>query len=273
MWKYTCVLLAGLFPWPLAASAQVALLADGGESEARIEAGLAKRISIQFVDTPLRDVMQHLADRAGLSIKISKKIEDAGVQIDQPITFSADHIGAESALRLMLRELNLSFIIQNEKVIITTVEDSQSPENLTSRVYPVADLLDVVRISAYEGGGLELDYASLIETITTTIEPDSWSDVGGPGSIREFENSRSLVISQRRDLHQRVAALLTTLRQAKGAQGIRSLSLPAADIGRPATPLRLSAPLPVPNRAAPARIRVQVATPQPVAPMGGGGLF
>lgn len=36
------------------------------------------------------------------------------------------------------------------------------------------------------GGGAFADFDSLIELITTTIKPDSWDDVGGPGAIDEF---------------------------------------------------------------------------------------
>ena len=36
------------------------------------------------------------------------------------------------------------------------------------------------------GGGVVADFDSLIELITTTIDPDSWDEVGGPGSIAEF---------------------------------------------------------------------------------------
>ena len=36
------------------------------------------------------------------------------------------------------------------------------------------------------GGGVVADFDSLIELITTTIDPDSWDDVGGPGSVAEF---------------------------------------------------------------------------------------
>lgn len=36
------------------------------------------------------------------------------------------------------------------------------------------------------GGAAQADFGPLIELITTTIEPDSWSDVGGPGSVKEF---------------------------------------------------------------------------------------
>ena len=33
------------------------------------------------------------------------------------------------------------------------------------------------------GGGSQADFDSLIDLIMSTIEPDSWADVGGPGSI------------------------------------------------------------------------------------------
>lgn len=37
------------------------------------------------------------------------------------------------------------------------------------------------------GGGSQADFDSLIDLITATIEPQSWDDVGGPGSIAPFE--------------------------------------------------------------------------------------
>ena len=36
------------------------------------------------------------------------------------------------------------------------------------------------------GGGVVADFDTLIELITTTVEPDSWDEVGGPGTIAEF---------------------------------------------------------------------------------------
>lgn len=68
------------------------------------------------------------------------------------------------------------------------------------------------------GGGAQADFGPLIELITTTIEPDSWSDVGGPGSIAEFETNLSLVVSQRQDIHERIADLLEQLRRLQDLQ-------------------------------------------------------
>jgi hypothetical protein len=36
------------------------------------------------------------------------------------------------------------------------------------------------------GGGVVADFGPLIDLIQTTISPESWVDVGGPGSIKEF---------------------------------------------------------------------------------------
>jgi hypothetical protein len=37
-------------------------------------------------------------------------------------------------------------------------------------------------------GGAQADFTSLIELITTTVKPQTWDEVGGPGSISEFRN-------------------------------------------------------------------------------------
>lgn len=68
------------------------------------------------------------------------------------------------------------------------------------------------------GGGAQADFGPLIDLITTTIEPDSWVDVGGPGSIAEFETNLSLVVSQRQDIHERIADLLEQLRRLQDLQ-------------------------------------------------------
>jgi len=68
------------------------------------------------------------------------------------------------------------------------------------------------------GGGLEPDFDALIELITTTVEPTSWDEVGGPGSVKEFEGNLSLVISQTQEVHEQIADLLEQLRRLQDLQ-------------------------------------------------------
>jgi general secretion pathway protein D len=68
------------------------------------------------------------------------------------------------------------------------------------------------------GGGVEPDFDSLIELITTTIAPTTWDEVGGPGSIAPFETNLSLVISQTQEVHEKIADLLEQLRRLQDLQ-------------------------------------------------------
>ncbi len=57
------------------------------------------------------------------------------------------------------------------------------------------------------GGGQQADFDSLMELITSTIQPTSWDEVGGPGSIAEFATNLSLVISQTQEVHEQIVDL------------------------------------------------------------------
>jgi general secretion pathway protein D len=68
------------------------------------------------------------------------------------------------------------------------------------------------------GGGAQADFDSLIELITTTVKPQTWDEVGGPGSISEFRNNLSLVISQTQEVHEEIVDLLGQLRRNQDLQ-------------------------------------------------------
>lgn len=68
------------------------------------------------------------------------------------------------------------------------------------------------------GGATMADFDSLIELITTTIQPTSWDEVGGPGSIAPFETNLSLVVSQTQEVHEEIADLLDQLRRMQDLQ-------------------------------------------------------
>ncbi|MDH3719751.1 MAG: general secretion pathway protein GspD, partial [Planctomycetota bacterium] len=68
------------------------------------------------------------------------------------------------------------------------------------------------------GGTSSADFDALIELITKTIEPDSWDEVGGQGTVAEFETNLSLVISQTQEIHEKIADLLDQLRRLQDLQ-------------------------------------------------------
>ena len=63
------------------------------------------------------------------------------------------------------------------------------------------------------GGAANADFDSLIDLIKEVIEPESWDDVGGPGSIERFPLTIAIIISQTGDVHDQIASLLEQLRR------------------------------------------------------------
>ena len=67
-------------------------------------------------------------------------------------------------------------------------------------------------------GGMEMgelpDYDALIDLLTTTVEPQTWDDVGGDGSVAVYNGL--LVVRQTPKTHQKVERVLNMLRESAG---------------------------------------------------------
>jgi general secretion pathway protein D len=62
------------------------------------------------------------------------------------------------------------------------------------------------------------DFDSIKHLIISTIEPESWDEAGGPGSITTFESTLSLVIRQTQKVHDEIRDLLQQLRRLQDLQ-------------------------------------------------------
>ncbi|MBL9081372.1 MAG: hypothetical protein JNK76_06170 [Planctomycetales bacterium] len=69
------------------------------------------------------------------------------------------------------------------------------------------------------GGGVQPDFDSLIELMTSTIEPETWREAGGTqGEVRPHHSTLSLVITQTQAVHEQIEDLLNQLRQLQDLQ-------------------------------------------------------
>ncbi len=97
--------------------------------------------------------------------------------------------------------------------------DADAPQLLV-KAYVVADLVDVIGkpILNSQGGRVTLIYtaqpnfSSLIERITSTVEPASWQKAGGQGSMAPLETNLSLVVRQTAVNHKQIEQLLEDIR-------------------------------------------------------------
>jgi type II secretory pathway component GspD/PulD (secretin) len=94
--------------------------------EAKIYAALDQPADIQFVETPLKDAIDFVADQHGIPIVLdAKRLEEAGVNIDTPVTKNLRGLTLRSTLNLLLSELELTYAIQNGVLMITTDAEAQ----------------------------------------------------------------------------------------------------------------------------------------------------
>lgn len=224
-----------------------------GDAE-RLEQALQRRGSLHAVEMPLLDFADRLSRQFGVPIELDvKKLEEAGVDHDAPINTRLESIPLAAILEHGLRDTELTFVIRDHVILITTPEEAES--QLVTRIYPVRDLVAYRYTEAGKQGFAE-DYDSLMELITTTIAPQSWDEVGGPGSIAAFENASSLVISQTDEVHRAIEPLLVKLRQVKGLQGIPSEILSHETTTKNRSPRRIAGR---PAAAVPSRLTYSAA--------------
>lgn len=62
------------------------------------------------------------------------------------------------------------------------------------------------------------DFDSLVELITGTVEPNSWAQLGGPGTIKTHEMNLTLIVSNTQEVHEQIADLLNQLRRLQDLQ-------------------------------------------------------
>ena len=189
---------------------------------ARINAALMSPTEIVCSNTPLKQLVEQLKSRHKIEIQLdSAGLKDAGLDENTPITKNIKDISLRSALRLLLDELQLKYVVRNEVLLITTPQRVESDEFLVTRLYPVKDLVLIRNAD----GQIEADFQPLADLITTSIVEKSWLDNGGNGTVitYQFQDRCLLVVTQTQEVHERTAALLDALRRCAG---------PAATIGK-----------------------------------------
>lgn len=96
---------------------------------------------------------------------------------------------------------------------------AQTAPALVQRSYAVADLvMPLERAAAQPGKDAAADVPMgdrFVQLIAGTIEPTTWREGGGPGSVEFVSTTKTLIVNQTEAVHQKVAALLADLRQAQ----------------------------------------------------------
>ena len=164
----------------------------------RVSAAIAGRHDLDFTETPLRDAVAAIAEKAGIAIGFDhESLEAAGIDLDAAVvTGTFKDVSLRAVLREMLGDLDLDLLFRNERLIVATADAAS--QRLVTFFYPAL-------------AGTDID--SLCELVERTVEPDSWDTAGGPATVMALPSQMGtgLVISQTEAAHEAIASLLRGL--------------------------------------------------------------
>lgn len=169
-------------------------------------------LGLSFQDTPLAEAVDFLRSEYNIEIQIDvPALDDLGLSTDDPVDCELRNISLAAALNLMLTQLDLTYVIADEVLLITSQEEALSL--LTVGVYPVGDLL--APKAPDDSRAKPENINNLVNVIISCVASDTWVENGGPEAEIQVIQPGLLVISQTQDVHQQIASLLRALRQAK----------------------------------------------------------
>lgn len=210
------------------------------DDNAPVRQALEKRVALQFERLPFDAAMRQLAGELGVPIWLDPEgLEEADVTRDQLVSLQLPTLKARHALKILLEPLHLKAIVRDGVLKVTSEEKAQ--EAVETRVYNVRDLVEMqarpsptlakalTPVPVPEGTKVVLqqrssatyqDFDTLIDLITSTVQPDTWTDNGGQGSINGFPRGSLLVVSQTEEIQEEIQQLLNMLRGAAGRVGV-----------------------------------------------------
>jgi type II secretory pathway component GspD/PulD (secretin) len=120
------------------------LIGKKSRAEQEIERHLNGHVSINFVDQPLKKVLEDLQTWHGINIVPDKQALDEGlISLDQPISMRLDDVSLKSALNLILADAKLTYVVKDEVVSVTTEKHAKG--KLIQKVYQVTDLVTPIQ--------------------------------------------------------------------------------------------------------------------------------
>lgn len=188
-------------------------------SELAIEQALVKPLNslgLDFQGAPLSEVVSYLISEYHIEVQVdAQALDDLGLSPDDPIHVTIRNIRLESALSVMLRQLDLTYAIKDDVLLVTSQENADSWFEV--RTYPLTQLPG--------------DAATIEQLITESVDPASWQGKGGAGSISTALLDY-LVIRQTYRAHREINELLSQLKQTTTGDPLDARAIEAAELGK-----------------------------------------
>jgi hypothetical protein len=175
---------------------------------AKIEKALTSPLHSQgltFADTPLKAVMNQIQDEYGFPIEIdTAALDEMGIGSDEPVTIKLSGISLRSALQLALRHRQLTYVVLDEVLMITTPEAAE--HHLQVCVYDVREIVGPAKAQSSD---------QLIDAIVSCVATDTWAENGGGEAEIRWLEPGFLIVSQTQAVHEEIQGLLAAIRAVR----------------------------------------------------------
>ncbi|MGF1579887.1 MAG: hypothetical protein ACFCD0_11030 [Gemmataceae bacterium] len=186
--------------------------ANANQSNTKLQKDLLQPIaSAKFENTPLLEVIQDIVTITGIPFEFdTSSLTKVGRGLATPVTLNVSNISTKSALRLILNQNSMDYLLEDSQVVITSKH--RVANEMIWRSYPISDLVSTVSIDSDEESSR---YEAIQTLVQQAISPGSWREVGGRGRLT-FEcgtTGMELTVFQNRANQERTAEFLQVMRQ------------------------------------------------------------
>jgi beta-lactamase regulating signal transducer with metallopeptidase domain/tetratricopeptide (TPR) repeat protein len=136
--------------------------------------------------------------------------DNTGISQTTPINMDAiPAVRLGTALKLLLKSVSgnavLDYAVEDGMIFIATIDSL--PTRFETSVYDISDLV-----------GSAADADDIARLVINTVEPDSWENKGGRGTLTTY-NDKKLIVYQTREIHKQIRDLLQGLQVSSNDQG------------------------------------------------------
>ncbi|MEZ6119038.1 MAG: sigma-70 family RNA polymerase sigma factor [Pirellulaceae bacterium] len=166
-------------------------------TRSEIEDQILKRMNaetdLQLEGVPLSELVGILRERLDCNVVLDEPaLDELGLSTDQEVSCQLKRIPLRSALKTILKPLDLALSVTDD--VLTITSQDYANQNAVTRLYRV----DINWPFA--------DLNHLIGMLTATVEPDSWDELGGEGSMQPVNNG--LMVSNTCEVHDQIEEVL-----------------------------------------------------------------
>lgn len=171
------------------------------EKQKAVLTSLNTVVPVAFDKVAFATVLEQLGKSAGIPVIFDQAaLDQANITSDTLVSMTLPRVTLRTALRALLKQYGLAYIVEGESVLVTTPETAR--RSMVVKVYDVGDLVSAIGVFDPTPDAVKAGW--LVDVITSTIEPDSWKGQGGEGLIRFNLPTRSLIVRQSTEIQWRI---------------------------------------------------------------------